>query len=146
MILTLILASSSSCNSSLSEVCSTQLPTFNQRLESALALVHPITDSDPARSLASELTAPAVPETLNEEERSYWRTWAMTRLTETQKYLDITEGVASMRDARKILALMGNDFVSLYGFAEKSNQRKVASLLETLHAQGQKVAQTACNR
>src|SRR6478736_4179108 len=85
---TLLACGFSSCSQSVQDICTTKVPVWDQRIESAIAALGPWRGSSASgRMIASTDTGPTA---LAQQDRADWQKWAEENLVETQHYLDVS--------------------------------------------------------
>jgi hypothetical protein len=136
MIAAYLLMGFGSCTQSVKSACVTHFPAFQEEVGGVLAALEP--------SRTTRAPAAVRPVSINDEKRNHWKSWSVTRLHDTQKYIDLANEEPKYKKIREALTVVANDLVSFYGYAHSGNQKAMARTLKSLQTRAEKARSLAC--
>jgi hypothetical protein len=137
------------CNDAMNVACQTQIPTFQKQLDSASSKL--FDQVKPAQHSGRALASTALPlrARFSLQQKKDWQEWAVNRLKEVQKYMDVVQGEAKIGAAhdtvKEELSAVAKDLVSLDGFAEVNQARFMEQALEHARQHADNAARLSCH-
>ncbi len=134
-----------SCQTTLSQVCTENLPLIISDIDSAKLALRPWNNQQnptQERKLASHSTPT---NNMSENEREKWIDWAEEKLLEAQSIADLIEQEPTLHQEIKDISNISNQIVSFHGYAQKGDGTHMVSILNQISVGTIRLKSTVCS-